>query len=67
MKALSDILLEILLAAIILVFAAAVAYPKIETEKPETDPPFVCQRVPCFRPEHKILWVSQKYLTRRFR
>jgi len=65
MKTSSDILLEILLAAIILVFTVAIARPNAEVEPVETDPPFVCQKVPCYRPEHKIMWVSQKYITRR--
>ena len=66
MKTLSDILHEILLAVLVLIFAAAVAFPKSEPVKPETDPPFFCTTVPCVMPPEKLdknglILVSEKY------
>jgi len=67
MKTLSDIFLELLLAAMILLFAATVSYPRLEEiimPEPETDLASDCQRFPCYAAPHK-LWVSKKYLTRK--
>ena len=61
---LDDILVEVLFAIMLIIFTAAVAYPRNEPViKPETDY-YICQKFPCFTEPYRVEWVSRKYLTK---
>ena len=63
MKPLTDILLEILFAVLLLAATATLVEPAtIYIEEKEV--PFFCERIPCKHPPYKTLWVSLKSLTK---